>query len=174
LFCFLQSSKCHLAKLTGPELIRRREEEREQGGYFVLNGIERLVRLLIMPRRNIVLGIQRSSYAKRGHNYSSLATTCRSVRPDQSAITVTVHYLTDGNCTVRFSVRKQEFLLPAVLVFKALVDTTGTFVFVTSPMQSKQSRVLMFFFLSEMFYRSRDLQQTCRQQHSKHFSDRSC
>jgi len=36
------------------------------GGYFVVNGLEKLIRLLIVNRRNYVLGITRPSFTKRG------------------------------------------------------------------------------------------------------------
>jgi DNA-directed RNA polymerase I subunit RPA2 len=48
----------------------------------------------------------------------------RCVRPDQSSHSISIHYLNDGNCTVRFSYRKQEYMIPLVMVLKALVPTT--------------------------------------------------
>ena len=39
-------------------------------------------------------------------------------------MTLTLHYLVDGSANVRFTVRKQEFFLPVVIVLKALVATT--------------------------------------------------
>ena len=35
-------------------LVRHKEEAQEFGGYFIVNGNERIVRMLIMPRRNYV------------------------------------------------------------------------------------------------------------------------
>ena len=40
------------------------------------------------------------------------------------AQTVTVHYLTDGNCVMKFIYHKQEFLIPCYVILKALVDVT--------------------------------------------------
>lgn len=37
---------------------------------------------------------------------------------------VTIHYLTDGGVVFRFSYRKQEYMLPAVMVIKALCEST--------------------------------------------------
>ena len=45
---------CNLAGLSPKELIMRGEEAEEFGGYFIVNGIERIIRMLIMPRRNYV------------------------------------------------------------------------------------------------------------------------
>lgn len=90
------------------------------GGYFVVNGIERIVRLLQLPRRNHATAIERSSYRNRGPAYTDRGVAMRCVRSDQSSITVTLHFLSTGGVTLRFVVRKQEFLLPAVLVARAL------------------------------------------------------
>jgi DNA-directed RNA polymerase I subunit RPA2 len=35
-------------------MIEKHEEAEELGGYFIINGIERLIRLLIVQRRNHV------------------------------------------------------------------------------------------------------------------------
>ena len=44
------------------------------------------------------------------------------VREDLTSQTITVHYLNDGNCLVRLLIRKQEFMIPAILIIKALLD----------------------------------------------------
>lgn len=36
------------------------------------------------------------------------------------AQTVTLHYLTDGNCTLKFIYHKQEFLVPVYVLLKAM------------------------------------------------------
>ena len=35
-----------------------------------------------------------------------------------------MHYLNDGGAVIRFSLQKQEFFIPVILVLKALIDTT--------------------------------------------------
>jgi len=50
----VQSSKCHLDRLSPAELVRAKEEATELGGYFIIHGLEKLIRLLCMPRRNYV------------------------------------------------------------------------------------------------------------------------
>ncbi len=47
----------------------------------------------------------------------------RSVRPDETSQTNVLHYLKDGNVTFRFSWRKSEYLVPVMMVLKALVET---------------------------------------------------
>ena len=119
-----RTTHCHLRNLTPAQLVKRHEEAHEFGGTFICNGIERVIRMLQIPKRNHPMAIERPSFRKRGPNYSSKAVVIRCVRRDQSAVSVSLHYLKDGGAMIRFSVNKQEFFIPAVLVLKALVDTS--------------------------------------------------
>ena len=51
---YFQSKNCSLAKLSPKQLVEHHEESEEWGGYFIINGIEKILRMLIMPRRNYV------------------------------------------------------------------------------------------------------------------------
>ena len=94
----------------------------EFGGYFIVNGIERCIRMLQIPRRNYATAIQRSNYKNRGSTYTDLGVVMRSSRynQDQSSITNTIHYLTTGGVTIKFIARKQEFLIPIIIIIRAL------------------------------------------------------
>ena len=59
------------------QLRRRREESVEVGGYFICNGLERIIRLLVQQRRHYVMGLRRSAYHKRGPAFSDVATLLR-------------------------------------------------------------------------------------------------
>ena len=61
----VMSEKCHLRGKNGEELVALKEEATELGGYFIMNGIERVIRLLQVPRRNHTLAIERNSYKNR-------------------------------------------------------------------------------------------------------------
>ena len=65
------SSHCHLSRMTLEERVRCGEEVYELGGYFICNGLERLIRLLQVPRRHVIMAIDRSSFTKRGPQYTS-------------------------------------------------------------------------------------------------------
>ena len=43
-----------------------KEESDELGGYFIVNGIEKLIRMLIVQRRNHPMAIIRPSFGNRG------------------------------------------------------------------------------------------------------------
>lgn len=95
----------------------------------MVNGIEKLIRLLLVNRRNFPMAIERPSFQGRGPTYSKYGMLLRSVRPDQTSQTNVLHYLTDGNVTFRFSWRKNEFLVPTLMILKALVETNDREIF---------------------------------------------
>ena len=119
----LRSNRCHLEGLSPKELVDRREETEELGGYFIVNGIEKLIRMLIVNRRNFPGAVIRPSFENRGVGYTKYGVQIRSVRRDQTSQTNVLHYLVDGNVTFRFAWRKNEFLVPVVMVLKALTET---------------------------------------------------
>ncbi|KAI9292562.1 putative DNA-directed RNA polymerase I subunit RPA2 [Neoconidiobolus thromboides FSU 785] len=125
----IKSSKCNLYKFGPKKLVSKHEESEEMGGYFIINGIEKIIRLLIAPRRNIVTLLVRPSFSNRGSNYSNYGAVIRCVRDDETSSTITVHYLTDGNCVVKFYYRKQEYLVPAMIVLKAFLEVSDKDIF---------------------------------------------
>ncbi|KAK9386223.1 hypothetical protein V1515DRAFT_645659 [Lipomyces mesembrius] len=125
----LKSNRCHLEKMSPAELIRQKEESEELGGYFIVNGIEKLIRMLIVQRRNHPMAIIRPSFTNRGTTYSQYGVQIRAVRPDQTSQTNVLHYLNDGNVTFRFSWRKNEYLIPVMMILKALVNTNDREIF---------------------------------------------
>lgn len=125
----VKSNRCHLEKLSPKELVDSKEESDELGGYFVVNGIEKLIRMLIVQRRNHAMAMIRPSFGKRGDSYTKFGVQIRCVRPDQSSQTNVLHYLKDGNVTFRFSWRKNEYLVPVLMILKALVETNDREIF---------------------------------------------
>ncbi|KIV91959.1 hypothetical protein PV10_06445 [Exophiala mesophila] len=119
----LRSSKCHLEKSSPADMVRHKEEAEELGGYFIVNGNEKLIRMLIVSRRNYPMAIARNTFTGRGPTFSKYGMQIRCVRPDQTSQTNVLHYLTDGNVTFRFSWRKNEYLVPVVMILKALIET---------------------------------------------------
>lgn len=110
-------------------MVEKHEESAEFGGYFIINGNERLIRYLILPRRNHVIGIIRPSFTNRGLSYTQYGVQIRCVRPDQTSVTNSLHYLTNGSATLRFTWRKQEYMIPVMLVLKALVGASDREIF---------------------------------------------
>ncbi|KAJ2900304.1 hypothetical protein IWW38_000563 [Coemansia aciculifera] len=125
----VRSNRCALQGMGPAELIRHHEEAEEMGGYFVINGNERVIRLLVAQRRNHVLALFRPSYANRGPGFTGYATQMRCVRLDQTSQTLTMHYLTTGKLVLRFALRKQEYLVPVSLLMRALVGASDKEIF---------------------------------------------
>ena len=124
------------------ELVQHHEEPEEFGGYFIINGNERLIRYLILPRRNHVISLLRPSFSNRGPSYTQYAVQIRCVRSDQTSITNTLHYLSNGSAMLRFTWRKQEFVIPIMLVLKALVGASDKEIFEGIMMQDYQNTFL--------------------------------
>ena len=118
----VKSLKCNLANFHKNQLIEIDEEEIEIGGYFLLNGIEKIIRLLIVPKRNIIQVISRLSNAARGNLCTTLSCSFRSVDRLQNSKTLHLHYLTSGSVYVRIIVKRQEFFIPVVILLKGLLE----------------------------------------------------
>ncbi|KAI9668719.1 MAG: DNA-directed RNA polymerase I subunit RPA2 [Trizodia sp. TS-e1964] len=125
----LRSNRCHLENFSPAQLVASKEESEEFGGYFIVNGIEKLIRMLIVSKRNYPMGIIRPSYQTRGPMYSKYGISIRSVRPDQTSQSNVLHYLNDGNVIFRFSWKKREYLVPVMMIIKALMETNDKEIF---------------------------------------------
>mmetsp|Transcript_23987 Transcript_23987/g.32163 ORF Transcript_23987/g.32163 Transcript_23987/m.32163 type:complete len:165 (-) Transcript_23987:2771-3265(-) len=124
------SKNCNLNGLSEAELIAKKEDMYEFGGYFIINGNERIVRMLIMNKRNYPVAFERGSFMNRGKFFTPYAVQMRCVRDDLFAQTITLHYLSDGNCSLKFIYQKQEFLIPAYVLLKALLPEGATDVYI--------------------------------------------
>ncbi|KZT29445.1 beta and beta-prime subunits of DNA dependent RNA-polymerase [Neolentinus lepideus HHB14362 ss-1] len=138
----VRSVRCNLRGLSSADLVNRHEEPEEFGGYFIINGNERLIRYLILPRRHHVIALVRPSWTNRGPSYTPYAVQIRCVRPDQTSVTNTLHYLANGSATLRFTWRKQEYVIPIMLILKALVGASDKEIFEGVIMQDYENTFL--------------------------------
>ncbi|GFU14119.1 DNA-directed RNA polymerase I subunit RPA2 [Nephila pilipes] len=125
----VKSQACNLDKLTPKQLVAVGEEENEFGGYFILNGLEKVVRLLIAQRRNYPIAMQRNSWKKRGDLFTEYGVAVRSVRKDQSGTNLVMHYLSDGTVKIMFSYKREIFIVPVMIILKALVDDVDYYIY---------------------------------------------
>ncbi|KAH9977824.1 beta and beta-prime subunits of DNA dependent RNA-polymerase [Lactifluus volemus] len=139
----VRSVRCNLRSMPSAGLVRHHEEPEEFGGYFIVNGNERLIRYLILPRRNHVIALTRPSFQNRGPSYTPYAVQIRCVRPDQTSVTNTLHYLANGSAMLRFSWRKQEYVVPIMLLLKALVGASDREIFEGVIMQDYENTFLI-------------------------------
>merc|ERR1719431_1238580 len=122
----LRSMACHLHGMTPAELVKKGEHEQEWGGYFIVGGHERLIRMLQTTRRNYPIAMQRSSWKNRGANFSDMGVLLECGKRDLTTTKNVVHYVTTGNIRFMFSVNKELFFVPVVLVLKCLKDVTDS------------------------------------------------
>ncbi|KAL0379916.1 UNVERIFIED_CONTAM: DNA-directed RNA polymerase I subunit [Sesamum angustifolium] len=77
----LKSKLCHLRVANDPKkLVRHKEEPSEMGGYFIMNGLERVIRLLILPKRNYPMSMVRNSFRERRDGYTDKAVVIKDTR----------------------------------------------------------------------------------------------
>ncbi|CAH0385289.1 unnamed protein product [Bemisia tabaci] len=125
----LKSRKCNLSQLKPAELIERNEHACEWGGYFIVGGNERLIRMLIQTRRNYPIALKRSTWKDRGTLFSDIGVQMRCVKQDQTAKNNVLHFVTDGTAKLMFTHRKMIFFAPVMLIMKALLDCSDEHIF---------------------------------------------
>eukprot|EP00105_Crassostrea_gigas_P025965 XP_011446725.1 PREDICTED: DNA-directed RNA polymerase I subunit RPA2 [Crassostrea gigas] len=125
----VKSSVCNLNGLTPKELVRRGEEAEEMGGYFISNGNEKVIRMLVMSRRNFPTCINRPSWKNRGKQYTEYGVSLRSVGDDNIGVNNVLHYLSNGSASLCFSHQKEMFFVPVVFILKALHNVTDKFIY---------------------------------------------
>ncbi|EIE18402.1 beta and beta-prime subunits of DNA dependent RNA-polymerase, partial [Coccomyxa subellipsoidea C-169] len=94
------------------------------GGYFICNGLERIIRMLIQQRRHYVMGLRRSAYQKRGPTFTDVATLLRCVRRDETSATVRCHYLKDGSASFAFTIGRAEYFVPVGVLLKCFLEAS--------------------------------------------------
>ncbi|KAL4221906.1 DNA-directed RNA polymerase I subunit RPA2 [Mactra antiquata] len=125
----VKSEVCNLSKLTPKQLIKHGEEAEEMGGYFIVNGIEKVVRMLVLPRRNYPICLTRPGWKSRGHLYTDYGIMMRCVRSDHSATNMVLHYLTNGSAQLCFFNNKEMFFAPVILILKALMPVSDKYIY---------------------------------------------
>ncbi|XP_011500009.1 PREDICTED: DNA-directed RNA polymerase I subunit RPA2 [Ceratosolen solmsi marchali] len=125
----LRSNRCHLKNLSPAELIQLKEHEQEWGGYFIIKGHERLIRMLLLTRRNYPIAIKRSGWKQRGDQFSDLGILLRSVKEDNTATNNSLHYVTDGSAKLMFTYRKVLYYVPLILMLKCLLNVSDKFIY---------------------------------------------
>ncbi|KZT42967.1 beta and beta-prime subunits of DNA dependent RNA-polymerase [Sistotremastrum suecicum HHB10207 ss-3] len=139
----VRSKRCNIKETPSAELVQRHEEPEEFGGYFIVNGNERLIRYLIVPRRHHVIALIRPSFVNRGPAYTRFGVSIRCVRIDQTSVTNTLHYLSNGSAMMRFSSRKQEYVIPIMLILKALISASDKEIFEGIMMHDYENTFMM-------------------------------
>lgn len=120
----VRSKACWLYNRTQKQLIAEGEENNEFGGYFICRGVERLIRILISPRRNYITAMKKEIYLKKCIGYTDAVCTFRCVRFDSISHTIRFHYLFDGTVDVAFIINQIEYFLPVGIVIKCFINVS--------------------------------------------------
>eukprot|EP00094_Tigriopus_californicus_P000620 TCALIF_00602-PA protein Name:"Similar to POLR1B DNA-directed RNA polymerase I subunit RPA2 (Pongo abelii)" AED:0.03 eAED:0.03 QI:23/0.66/0.75/1/0.66/1/4/44/1177 len=102
------------------ELVAHGEHEEEWGGYFIVGGHERIIRMLQTTRRNYPIAMQRPSWKKRGRNFSDLGVLLECGKSDLTTNKNVLHFVTSGTSKFMFNFGKELFFVPVVMILKCL------------------------------------------------------
>ncbi|KAF7457580.1 RNA polymerase 1 beta subunit [Cryptosporidium felis] len=108
----VKSSNCHLFGLGPDELVKKGEDPNEVGGYFIINGNERVIRYVIQQRCNYPTGLKRPRFATFDAFGSEYAILMRSMRDDGTSTANYLYGTSDHQCIYRILLNRQEWLLP--------------------------------------------------------------
>lgn len=138
----LKSKLCNLRDASPKEMVRRKEDAEEIGGYFVLNGNERIIRMLIGTRRNYPIGLSRNTWRDSFPFFSEYGVSMRSVGPGEKTQNMVLHYLTNGNAKLKVYYHAKPITVPVVMILRALVDFTDRKIFdrLTSSYEGKEKQ----------------------------------
>lgn len=110
-------------------MVEKQEHESDWGGYFVVKGNEKLIRMLLMTRRNYPLCLKRGTWTNRGKFFSDFGIMIRCVSLDHTATNNVLHFLNNGTAKIMFSHRKTLSYLPIMLLLKSLMSYTDEKIF---------------------------------------------
>ncbi|XP_050897157.1 formamidopyrimidine-DNA glycosylase [Lathyrus oleraceus] len=108
----LKFKRCNLRGASPRKLVSLKGKASEMGGYFIVNGLERYIRPIIMPKRNYPMSTVRSSFSEKREGYADKAVVIRCVRADQTSLTVKLYCLRNGSARLGFWIQGREYMLP--------------------------------------------------------------
>ncbi|KCZ80431.1 hypothetical protein H312_02155, partial [Anncaliia algerae PRA339] len=124
------------------------EEQNESGGYFIINGLEKVFRFLVVQKRNYIFAQDKTIYLKKEKNLTRHSVVARCVGADEIANVISLHYTNDGNILLRLFIRRSEFFIPLMLVIKGMTNISDEDVYKKIVRDSKnklfKSRALTF------------------------------
>lgn len=71
--CLLENNQNHLEDM--------KEDSFEVGGFFIVNGLEKILRNIIIPKKNYPMAVERSAFSNRMKSFTHNAVMIKSVKP---------------------------------------------------------------------------------------------
>lgn len=89
--------------MTPKQLVNCGEHQDEWGGYFIVKGKERLVRLLLGTRRNFPVAVKRNTWKNKDQYFSDIGVMIRCIKDDMTTIVSLLNnYLFYERSTISF------------------------------------------------------------------------
>lgn len=120
----VKSSMCHLS--TSENQYKDGDDPKEPGGYFIASGYDKLIRFHIAQKRNYLFAVKKKSKDKI---YTDYCLTMRSVADDEIGQKSEIKLCVDGNMHMKVYYRKRAYIIPVVLILRALVNCTDEEIF---------------------------------------------
>lgn len=130
----IKSKMCHLSESS--DLFKLGEDPGEPGGYFIVAGYDKMVRFHVAQKRNYLFALKRKS---KDLAYTDYSVAIRSVGEDEIGQKNEIKYCSDGNIHLKVYLYKRVYLIPIILVLRALVNTTDSEIYT---MMGSDKRVL--------------------------------
>ncbi|KAG8182422.1 hypothetical protein JTE90_018308 [Oedothorax gibbosus] len=125
----LKSDLCLLKDLNDFQLCKHKEDENDPGGYFIVKGKERLIRLFVVPKRNYPLALIQDKWKKlKLKGCTEYGIFIASVKDHHSRSDLYLHFvkITDesqhASVAVRVYYKRRSYFIPFILLVKSLVD----------------------------------------------------
>lgn len=156
----LQSNRCFLRSntLKNIPLHTINEDDFEPGGYFIVNGLEKILRTIIIPRKNYSMCIKRQTFHMRRKNFSNCAVSIKCTNLAYKSQTLYIHYTFEGNIFVSIMIRKVEYLIPLAVLLKAIENVPDR---VLIQMLTSDDSFNGIYLLKDLFQRGLHSQSDC-------------
>ena len=118
----VSSIGCNLYGMNSKQLVDHGEDENETGGFFIVNGKEKVIRMIEVPRRNFPITLVRPHFKKRGAYFTEYGVFVRSVAKTGLSKQLWLHYLNNGMFCLCVMLGKGTYILPLMLVVKAFAN----------------------------------------------------
>ena len=118
----VRSNLCNLHGLNPADLVACGEDLNNPGGYFIINGSKKILRLLTAQRRNYPIAISRDTWKQKQKDFTDKGILLTSVAKDETTTTNVLHYLNTGYAKLEFFVNKRPFIIDLVIMLKAFKD----------------------------------------------------
>lgn len=120
----VRSNMCNLSDYDN--LYEAGEDPNEPGGYFIVSGHEKVVRFHIAAKRNFLFATKKKS---KDTTYTEYSVMIRSVAEDELGQKNEIKYCVDGNIHFKTFLNRRIYVIPIVLLMRALVNCTDEEIF---------------------------------------------